>query len=291
MTESPAWAGSRVARPVSDLPVAIAFYRDVLGLASRGGFRDHDGYDGEFFALPGGGELELTAGSVAPGGGTVEDLLVLYVRTDDELGAAVERLRASGAPHVPAENPYWDRWGRTFLDPDGYRVVIARRDAPGALHIDWHVGDRAELDGLFAEAEDSVEQLRAYRDLGRVLVARRGSGAPVGHLQLVPTDVPQEIEIKNMAVVPAERGNGVGRSLVEDALRRCAAEGISRVLVATAAADPGNLRFYQRLGFRMHSIEPDAFTPATGYPEPILIDGIPLRDRVWLVQSLHPHSS
>jgi hypothetical protein len=29
---------------------------------------------------------------------------------------------------------------------------------------------------------------------------------------------------------------------------------------ATAAADTGNLRFYQRQGFRMRSIERDAFT-------------------------------
>jgi hypothetical protein len=52
--------------------------------------------------------------------------------------------------------------------------------------------------------------------------------------------------------------------------------------VATAAADVGNLRFYQRLGFRMRSIERDAFTEATGYPPGIAIDGIELRDRVWL---------
>ncbi len=32
----------------------------------------------------------------------------------------------------------------------------------------------------------------------------------------------------------------------------------------------------------MRSIERDAFTPATGYPQQIVIDGIPLRDRVWL---------
>ena len=52
--------------------------------------------------------------------------------------------------------------------------------------------------------------------------------------------------------------------------------------VATGAADTGNLRFYQRLGFRMRSIERDAFTPANGYPPGLEIDGIELRDRVWL---------
>ncbi len=51
------------------------------------------------------------------------------------------------------------------------------------------------------------------------------------------------------------------------------------MVVATGAADTGNLRFYQRLGFSMLSVERDAFTPATGYPEPIVIDGMPLLDR------------
>ena len=27
---------------------------------------------------------------------------------------------------VSAFNPYWDRHGRTFADPDGYRVVLAQ---------------------------------------------------------------------------------------------------------------------------------------------------------------------
>ena len=54
------------------------------------------------------------------------------------------------------------------------------------------------------------------------------------------------------------------------------------LIVATTVADIGNLRFYQRQGFRMRSIERDAFTPATGYPPGLLIDGIELRDRVWL---------
>jgi hypothetical protein len=61
-----------------------------------------------------------------------------------------------------------------------------------------------------------------------------------------------------------------------------AAESVTTLLVATAAADIGNLRFYQRQGFRMRSVERDAFTPATGYPPGLLIDGIELRDRVWL---------
>jgi hypothetical protein len=32
----------------------------------------------------------------------------------------------------------------------------------------------------------------------------------------------------------------------------------------------------------MLSVERDAFTEATGYPPDLRVDGIPLRDRVWL---------
>jgi len=61
------------------------------------------------------------------------------------------------------------------------------------------------------------------------------------------------------------------------------------MVVGTAAADIGNLRFYQRTGFRLLAIDRDAFTAATGYPDAIVIDGIPLLDRVWLALDLdHP---
>jgi ribosomal protein S18 acetylase RimI-like enzyme len=104
----------------------------------------------------------------------------------------------------------------------------------------------------------------------------------IGHLQLTGTGDPRQAEIKNMAVREACQGQGVGRRLIQAAADLVAAESVTTLRVATAAADIGNLRFYQRQGFRMRSIERDAFTTATGYPPGLLIDGIELRDRVWL---------
>jgi L-amino acid N-acyltransferase YncA len=89
-----------------------------------------------------------------------------------------------------------------------------------------------------------------------------------------------------MAVRETLQGQGIGRRLIQAAIDLAAAEAVTTVLVATAAADIGNLRFYQRQGFRMRSVERDAFTPATGYPPGLLIDGIELRDRVWLDQTV-----
>ncbi len=153
------------------------------------------------------------------------------------------------------------------------------------LEIDWHVGPRSGLRPLFELADDSRSLLDGYIDQGRVLVAVSGPET-IGHLQLVPTGRPGEIELKNMAVAAPRQGTGVGRALVTAALDRAAAQGWQRMVVGTGAADVGNLRFYQRLGFRMLSVERDAFTPVTGYPDPIVVDGIPLLDRVWLSQDL-----
>jgi len=289
-----------VAHPARDLARSTAYYRDLLHLQLRGGFAGHDGYDGVFFGLPGGGELELTAGPVGSAAGTEEDLLVLYVRTIDEVRAIGAGLVSAGVRSVDSPNPYWNRRRQIFLDPDGYRIVIAAaavsvsdpreqavgRDGPPNLDIDWHIGTRDELRPLFEFAEDSRTRLDEYLYQGKVLVARRGS-AMVGHLQLVTTTRAGDIELKNMAVQPDQRGTGVGRALVFSAILRCGAEGWSRMVVATAAADTGNLRFYQRLGFRFLSVERDAFTAATGYPDAIVIDGIPLLDRVWLSQDLN----
>jgi GNAT superfamily N-acetyltransferase len=147
------------------------------------------------------------------------------------------------------------------------------------LTIEDYAGDRGRLRPLFELAEDSQRALDAYIGAGRVLVARDGDD-PIGHLQLV------DAEIKNMAVLDSHRRRGVGAALVRAAIELARADGRSALVVATAAADVGNLRFYQRLGFRMRSVERDAFTPETGYPEPIEIDGIPLRDRVWLDLSI-----
>lgn len=40
----------------------------------------------------------------------------------------VERLERHGGKRVPAHNPYWDTWGVTLQDPDGYLLVLSTRD-------------------------------------------------------------------------------------------------------------------------------------------------------------------
>ena len=113
----------RVARHTEDLDALVRFYRDGIGLVEIGGFSGHDGYDGVFLEVPGtGAHLELTAGG--PHGAPAphpESLLVLYLGDRAAVSAVSERLGL--APVAPA-NPYWAEHGTTYVDPDGFRVVL-----------------------------------------------------------------------------------------------------------------------------------------------------------------------
>jgi catechol 2,3-dioxygenase-like lactoylglutathione lyase family enzyme len=113
----------RVARHTDRLDEVAAFYRDGIGLEEIGGFRDHDGYDGVFLAVPGTrAHLELTSGG-SHGAPTPhpETLLVLYLGDTQAVDAVLRRLRPE--PAAPA-NPYWAEHGVTLEDPDGFRVVL-----------------------------------------------------------------------------------------------------------------------------------------------------------------------
>ncbi|WP_436180132.1 VOC family protein [Acidovorax sp. LjRoot66] len=47
-----------------------------------------------------------------------------YVPDAQAWQARCDATRSAGFVEVPSFNPYWNQSGRTFEDPDGYRVVI-----------------------------------------------------------------------------------------------------------------------------------------------------------------------
>ena len=117
----------RVARPSDDLDALLRFYEQGLGLSVLYRFEDHDGFDGLMLGRPGAPyHLEFTAkrGHQAGRAPTQDNLLVFYLPDVAEWTQAVQRMRNAGFDPVPAFNPYWDRTGATFEDPDGYRVVL-----------------------------------------------------------------------------------------------------------------------------------------------------------------------
>jgi catechol 2,3-dioxygenase-like lactoylglutathione lyase family enzyme len=123
----PSGATLRVARASERLDALTTFYVDGLGFQVLAQFQDHAGFDGVVLGSPHAPyHLEFThqRGSHAPPPAHPESLLVFYLPDEADWRASVARLRAIGAEPVAALNPYWDRAGLTFEDPDGFRVVL-----------------------------------------------------------------------------------------------------------------------------------------------------------------------
>ncbi|GHF34225.1 catechol 2,3-dioxygenase-like lactoylglutathione lyase family enzyme [Deinococcus metalli] len=119
----------RIARPSADLRAAEAFYVDGVGLSVLWRSDADDFAELLMLGVPGAlWHLELTRArhhDVRPTP-TPEDLLVLYLDAPVP-PALVERMVAHGGRRVTALNPYWERWGVTVADPDGYRLVLCQR--------------------------------------------------------------------------------------------------------------------------------------------------------------------
>lgn len=123
----------RLARPTDHLNEAVRFYTMGLGLTVLGSFEDHEGFDGVMLGIHGAPyHLEFTRkrGDIVGRAPSEDNLLVFYIPDKSEWQAAVDQIEAAGYAAVSAYNPYWDRNGRTYEDPDGYRVVLQNGSWP-----------------------------------------------------------------------------------------------------------------------------------------------------------------
>src|SRR4051812_45682339 len=115
----------RVARPTDDIDALLPFYEKGLGLIVLYRFDDHDGFDGVMLGnekAPWHFEFTRARGHRAGRAPTADNLVALYIPDPADWQAAVARMKAASFQPVPSFNPYWDREGVTFEDPDGYRV-------------------------------------------------------------------------------------------------------------------------------------------------------------------------
>ncbi|WP_336054032.1 VOC family protein [Streptomyces sp. CA2R101] len=133
-----ATAHIRIARPTKDVRAAERFW--VLGLGLDVLYQhDADHVAGRLHSLlmigwpRAGWHLELARHPTEPvePRPTAEDLLVVYLE-EPVPDALVERLAQHGGERVPALNPYWDTWGVTVRDPDGYLLVLCTRSWGGS---------------------------------------------------------------------------------------------------------------------------------------------------------------
>jgi catechol 2,3-dioxygenase-like lactoylglutathione lyase family enzyme len=117
----------RVGRPTDDIDALLPFYVSGLGFEILYRFEDHDGFDGVMIGHRGQPyhlEFARRHGHTAGRAPTRDNLLVFYLPERSDYEAALARMAAAGFAPVVSYNPFWDDGGKTFEDPDGYRVVL-----------------------------------------------------------------------------------------------------------------------------------------------------------------------
>lgn len=133
---------------------------------------------------------------------------------------------------------------------------------------------KAYLD-LLLLADEQESMIDRYLDEGRMF---RLLDDDLKCIAVVARLNETECELKNIATYPSEQGKGYGRAMVAY-LRAEFLKEYKTMYVGTGDV-PKTLRFYRRCGFRdSHRVE-NFFTD--NYDEPIIDEGILLRDMVYL---------
>lgn len=105
----------------------------------------------------------------------------------------------------------------------------------------------------------------------------------LGIVALLPTQS-QTIEIINLAVAETVQGQGIGEKLIRYALQYAKKHDYTTIEIGTGSTSFGPLYLYQKCGFRITAVEPDYFV--THYSEPIIENGLVLKDRLCLSQAI-----
>ncbi|MBD1917038.1 GNAT family N-acetyltransferase [Phormidium sp. FACHB-322] len=131
---------------------------------------------------------------------------------------------------------------------------------------------------LLLDADPSRELIDAYIHQSTVLGLIEGNA--VIAVVVLLNRAPQMVEVMNIAVAPSYQGKKLGKLLLAAAVERSRQQGVKRMVLGTGNSGIAQLAFYQKMGFRLESIDRDYFVRT--YPEPIYENGIWCRDRVLL---------
>jgi ribosomal protein S18 acetylase RimI-like enzyme len=142
--------------------------------------------------------------------------------------------------------------------------------ARSAATIERYTGDLDALLDLFQmamglESADGARHLIAVeRARGTAYYVARADDRIVGLIGVWfdPTGATTELEppqIIDIAVAPEFRRGGIGRALMDEAVRATRAASYDRLWLYTNGHSPALLTFYRRLGFRLVAVVPDWF--------------------------------
>lgn len=121
----------RIARPTRSVNAAERFWCEGVGLKVlwRTGTEAVGGHSLLMVGIVGAPwhlELVENPDTLDANPPSAEDLLVVY-RGHPINQTEIQQLILAGGKVVPARNPYWDKYGITIEDPDGYRLVLSHR--------------------------------------------------------------------------------------------------------------------------------------------------------------------
>lgn len=135
---------------------------------------------------------------------------------------------------------------------------------------------------LLLLADPSEKLVKQYVGRGECYIAQINEET-VGVYVLLPTR-PDTVELVNIAVAEHYHGQGIGKTLVQDAIQKAKQYGYKIIEVGTGNSSIGQLALYQKCGFRITGVDRDFFK--IHYDEEIVENGIVCVDMIRLAQQL-----
>ena len=133
---------------------------------------------------------------------------------------------------------------------------------------------------LLLEADEQEDMIDRYLERGELFVAFDDKDEAVAAAVVTKED-DGLYELKNIAVAPEMRRQGLGRGMMEFLLNRYRGCGIMQVGTGESEATLG---FYRACGFTFSHVVKDFFVEH--YDHPIVEDGRVLADMIYLKRSL-----
>ncbi|MCX2745317.1 GNAT family N-acetyltransferase [Mangrovivirga sp. M17] len=150
------------------------------------------------------------------------------------------------------------------------------------LHIKPVTQNRDIPFDLLELADPSRSHINEYLKTGTCYVAKLDTKI-VGVLVLDEIDSTR-IEIKNIAIVESEQGEGLGKELLRHSEIISRESGYEKLVIATGNSSIGQLALYQKEGFGIKEIDRDFFI--RNYTEPIFENGIQCKHKIILEKDL-----
>jgi ribosomal protein S18 acetylase RimI-like enzyme len=154
----------------------------------------------------------------------------------------------------PMEERDRPRVQELFITDFGHMTIVAFGEV---MHADQEAA-------LVAEMRDDIAGALAWR--------RHGDAV---HIVALATD-------------PMWQRSGVAGYLVAETELLARREGVDRIITATSNDNLPSLYFYQRHGFRVSGVAPDAFAVHLKDPNAVGFAGLPVRDEIQLEKRLAP---